>query len=140
RIREIRSAQGLTLQQVSEAAGFSQGLLSRIENCLISPPIATLAKLAEALDVPIGEFFESSDGKENTVFFPREERKRAQQGRRSSQNYRYEVLTPGRRRRRMQAMLVSVDAATYEFALQDHPGEQFVFLLDGEMDYVVGNK
>src|SRR5579862_6546129 len=48
RIRELRVERGLTLQEVSDAAGFSSGLLSKIENCIVSPPVSTLAKLAEA--------------------------------------------------------------------------------------------
>ena len=138
RIREMRTARGLTLQEVSDSVGFSRGLLSKIENCVVSPPVSTLAKLAEALDVPIGEFFEV-DGQETTIFFPKESRKRSP-GRRSSMSYTYELLTPSRGRRQMQSMLVSVDGKTYKFALQDHPGEQFVFLLEGEMDYIVGDK
>ena len=139
RIRDLRTARGLTLQKVSESVGFSKGLLSKIENCVVSPPVSTLAKLAEALDVPIGEFFEVNDGKEATVFFPKDGRKSGP-GRRSSSNYNYELLTPSRLRRQMQPVMVSVDGKTYKFALQDHPGEQFVFLVEGEMDYIVGGK
>lgn len=136
RIREMRTARGLTLQEVSQSVGFSRGLLSKIENCVVSPPVSTLAKLAEALDVPIGEFFEV-DEKETTVFFPKGGRKRSP-GRRSSMNYNYELLTPCRGRRQMQPVMVSVNGKTYKFALQDHSGEQFVLLLEGEMDYIVG--
>lgn len=139
RIRELRSERGLTLQEVSDVAGFSKGLLSKIENCVVSPPVSTLAKLADALDVPIGEFFQVADDEEATIFFPADGRKRAT-GRRSSVNYVYEMLTPSRHRRQMQPMMVTVDGKTYHFALQDHPGEQFVLLLEGEMDYIVGDK
>jgi transcriptional regulator with XRE-family HTH domain len=139
RIRELRVERGLTLQEVSDAAGFSSGLLSKIENCVVSPPVSTLAKLAEALDVPIGEFFQVNGEEEATIFFPADGRKRAT-GRRSSVNYVYEMLTPTSRRRQMQPMIVTVDGKTYRFALQDHPGEQFVLLLEGEMDYIVGDK
>jgi transcriptional regulator with XRE-family HTH domain len=139
RIKELRTERGLTLQEVGDIAGFSRGLLSKIENCLVSPPVSTLAKLAEALDVAIGEFFQVSEDEDTTVFFPKNGRKRAT-GRRSSENYVYELLTPSRRRRQMQPMMVTVDGSTYKFALQDHPGEQFVLLLEGEMDYVIGDK
>jgi transcriptional regulator with XRE-family HTH domain len=137
RIKELRKSRNMTLQQVSELAGFSKGLLSKVENCMVSPPIATLAKLAEALDVPIGEFFESDDQDPQIVFFPKEKRKLAR-GRRSSLNY--ELLAPGRRPRDMEPMSVTIEGQTYQFALQDHPGEQFIYLLEGEMDYVVGSK
>lgn len=139
-IREIRTQRGLTLQQVAEAAGFSKGLLSKIETGIVSPPIATLAKLSEAFDVAIGEFFEDPPGADEAeVFFPKSSRREVR-GRLSSHNYRYELLVRGRKRRDMQPMLVTVDAKTYKSKLVDHSGEQFIYLLEGEMDYVVGDR
>jgi len=130
----------LTLQQMAEGTGFSKGLLSKIETGLVSPPIATLAKLAEMLEVSIGEFFEGpSDADETEVFFPRSDRREVR-GRLTSNNYRYELLVRGRKRRDMQPMLITVDAKTYKSKLVDHSGEQFIFMLEGEMDYVVGDK
>jgi len=139
RIRELRRQHGLTLQQVSDAAGFSKGLLSKIETGGVSPPIATLAKLADALDVPIGELFDGQTPDATVSFFPREARE-DYHGRLSSHNYKYELLVRGRARRDMQPVIISVDGKTYRFKLMDHPGEQFVYMLDGEMDYIVGDK
>lgn len=140
RIRELRTERGLTLQNVAERAGFSKGLLSKIETGVVSPPIATLAKLAEVFDVPIGEFFDMPpDSGDAEIFFPKSSRREVR-GRLSSHNYRYELLVHGRRRRDMQAMLITVDAKTYKAKLVDHSGEQFIYLLEGEMDYVVGDQ
>lgn len=139
RVRDLRQARNMTLQQISELTGLSKALISKIENCLVSPPIATLAKLAEALDVSIGEFFVSNEPDNDFVFFPRGKHKKAR-GRRSSLNYSYELLAPGRKHRDMQPMLVTIDGKTSKFALLEHPGEQFVYVLEGEMDYVVGDK
>lgn len=139
RIRELRSERGLTLQQVAESAGFSKGLLSKIETGVVSPPIATLAKLAEALDIPIGEFFDSDEENDSVCFFPKDKRQ-DYRGRLSAFNYKYELLIRGRKKRDMQPMIISVDAKTYKFNLMDHSGEQFIYMLEGEMDYVVGDK
>ena len=129
----------MTLQQVASSAGFSRGLLSKIETGLVSPPIATLAKLSDVLEVPIGEFFEEPpNADDGLVFFPMKERREIQ-GRLSAQNYHYELLIRGRKRRDMHPMLISVNAATSKSKLLDHDGEQFVYLLEGEMDYVVGD-
>jgi transcriptional regulator with XRE-family HTH domain len=139
KIKELRLSRNMTLQQGSELAGFSKGLLSKIENCIISPPIATLAKLAAALDVSIGEFFGSENKDPQLVFFPKSNR-RPTRGRRSSLNYLYVLLAPGGRHRDMAPMMVCIDGKTYKFALQDHAGQQFIYLLEGEMDYIVGDK
>jgi transcriptional regulator with XRE-family HTH domain len=139
RIRQLRSTRGMTLQQISDKTGLSKGLLSKIENCMVSPPIGTLAKLARAFEVPIGEFFETSDLDPGSVFYPKSKRKRVQ-GRRTDLNYEYELLVTGRKRRDMQPMMISIDGRNCKFAFQEHPGEQFIFMLEGSMDYVVGDK
>ena len=139
RVRQFRSARNMTLQEVSDLTGLSKGLLSKIENCVVSPPIATLAKLAKALGVDIGDFFDSDEVDPGTVFFPKNKRKTVN-GRRSQLNYAYELLVPGRKRRDMQPMIVSTDGKNCKFVLQEHPGEQFVFMLEGAMEYVVGDK
>ncbi len=139
RVRELRSERGMTLQDVARLTGLSKGLLSKVENGVVSPPIATLAKLAEALEVPIGEFFESKDSADNAVFFPKSKRKRVR-GRSSQHAYNYELLVPSRKRRDMQPMIVTVDGKNYKFKLMDHAGEQFIYLLEGEMSYVVDDQ
>jgi transcriptional regulator with XRE-family HTH domain len=139
RIHQLRSDRGMTLKQLSELTGLSKGLLSKIENCVVSPPIGTLSKLANALEVPIGEFFDLDGLDPGAVYFPKTKRK-VILGRRSSLNYEYQLLVHGRRRRDMQPMLVMIDGKDYKFGLQEHPGEQFIFVLDGSMDYVIGDK
>lgn len=139
KIHELRQARNMTLQQVSDAAGLSKGLLSKIENCFVSPPIATLAKLADALEVPIGEFFEWPETESAVVYCPKSKRQNIR-GRRTSMNYTYELLVPGRKRRDMQPTIVSIDGRDHKFGLLDHDGEQFVYMLEGEMMYIVGDK
>ena len=138
RIREVRQNRGMTLQDVAQSAGFSKGLLSKIETGVVSPPVATLAKLAESLDIPIGEFFAGPEDADEVCFYPQKDRQEIR-GRLSSYNYRYELLVRGRKRRDMQPMIVSVDGRTYKFKLMDHSGEQFIYMLEGQMDYVVGD-
>ena len=139
RIRQFRTDRGMTLQQLSVATGFSKGLLSKIENCVVSPPIGTLARIAEAFDVHIGDFFESGEMNPDTVFFPRSARRKVH-SHGSSLNYQYELLAPCSRRRDMQPMLVTIDGANSRFGMQQHSGEQVIFMLEGSMHYVVGER
>ena len=55
KIREIRKSKGLTLAQFGEMVGLSKGLLSRIENNQVSPPIGTLSKISQGLEVTYWE-------------------------------------------------------------------------------------
>ena len=61
KIKLIRKSKGMTLAQLGDVTNLSKGLLSRVENNLVSPPIATLSKIAQGLEVPIGIFFEDAD-------------------------------------------------------------------------------
>ncbi|HJK89633.1 MAG TPA: helix-turn-helix transcriptional regulator [Polyangiaceae bacterium LLY-WYZ-15_(1-7)] len=51
-IRRIRTGRGLTLQQLSDAAGLGgRGNASNLEQGKIAPTVATLARVAAALEV-----------------------------------------------------------------------------------------
>jgi mannose-6-phosphate isomerase-like protein (cupin superfamily) len=54
--------------------------------------------------------------------------------------YQYEVLIPKRGVRQMQPMIISIDRKKAKFELRQHPGEQFIMMMEGEMSYVCGNR
>jgi transcriptional regulator with XRE-family HTH domain len=57
RIRNARTAQGLTLAQVAEASGLTKGFLSRLERDETSPSVATLVQLCQVLSLSLGALF-----------------------------------------------------------------------------------
>ncbi|MCP8941056.1 cupin domain-containing protein [Alsobacter sp. SYSU M60028] len=57
KIRHLRKARGLSVKDLSAAAGLSIGFVSQIERGLSSASVRTLARLADALSVGIGELF-----------------------------------------------------------------------------------
>ena len=59
RLRAARLAKGLTLETVALKVGVSQGFISRLERDQVSPSVATLIALCEAIGLPIGGLFES---------------------------------------------------------------------------------
>jgi transcriptional regulator with XRE-family HTH domain len=61
KIKKLRKARKLTLQQVASETGFSPALISQIENNNVSPPIATLSKIAKFFDVKMGMFFDEEE-------------------------------------------------------------------------------
>ena len=58
KIRGFRRSKGMTLTELSEKTGLSASLLSQVENKKTSPSIATLRKIAMALEISIVHFFE----------------------------------------------------------------------------------
>lgn len=59
RVRGLRKQRAFSLQQVADAANISIGHLSQIERGLTSPAVRDLIRIAEALGVRPGFFFET---------------------------------------------------------------------------------
>src|SRR5690606_250320 len=57
-IRRIRKEKGISLEELSERSGVAVGMLSQIERDLGNPSLKTLARIRQALDVPLSAFFE----------------------------------------------------------------------------------
>ena len=58
-LRALRKAHGFTLKALAARSGKSISFISKIERGRARPSITALQDIAEALDVPIGWFFES---------------------------------------------------------------------------------
>lgn len=56
-VRELRKRQRMTGSDLAAATGVSVGMLSKIENGVISPSLTTLQMLAHALRVPLAQLF-----------------------------------------------------------------------------------
>lgn len=57
RLRHLRKLRGLSLRHVAEAAGCSEGYMSKIENDKAVPSLATLHRIAAALGVNLSYLF-----------------------------------------------------------------------------------
>ncbi len=60
RLRELRQERGLTQRMLAQLAGVSPNAVSLIERDEISPSVATLQRLATALNVKMSYFFENT--------------------------------------------------------------------------------
>jgi transcriptional regulator with XRE-family HTH domain len=57
-IRKVRRASGLTLKQLAVGCDLSPNAISLIERGEVAPTVITLCKIAHALGVPAGAFFQ----------------------------------------------------------------------------------
>lgn len=58
RLRATRLARGLTLETVAKASGVSLGFVSKLERDQVSPSVASLVAICDAVGLKIGELFE----------------------------------------------------------------------------------
>lgn len=59
RLRAARLNKGLTLEAVAIEAGITQGFISRLERDQVSPSVATLVAICDAVGLRVGELFEA---------------------------------------------------------------------------------
>ena len=60
RIRELREAKDLTQREIANRIGIDDYYISRLENNHVNPTLATMQKIASALDVELRDFFPSA--------------------------------------------------------------------------------
>lgn len=137
KIKKLREEKGMSLPELAAKSGFSSALLSQIENHMISPPLGTLIKLGQAMDVPIGYFFED---KSEAPFVIVRAMERKHVSRVASKEgvkfgYSYESLAQDKKNRFMEPFLVTLEPATKKDRnAYSHEGEEFIFVLEGEME------
>jgi transcriptional regulator with XRE-family HTH domain len=61
RLRATRLRQGLTMENVAEAANVTKGFISRLERDETSPSVATLITICDVLSLPVGQLFEAAE-------------------------------------------------------------------------------
>ncbi|NIK77601.1 transcriptional regulator with XRE-family HTH domain [Paenibacillus castaneae] len=77
-IRTIRKRKNITITQICEETGLSQGFMSQVENNKTSPSISTLESIANALKVPLAYLLLRQEERMNIV--RKEERQITQNG------------------------------------------------------------
>jgi transcriptional regulator with XRE-family HTH domain len=142
KIKIFRESKGLLLKDVADLTGFSTALLSQMENHLVSPSLGTLIKMAKALGVKVGDFLGETQGEPFTIV-RKDERKTvsrfaSKEG--VKYGYLYESLGHEKRDRHMEPFIVTLEPATVKASKTSvHEGEEFIFVLEGEMEVILGN-
>jgi transcriptional regulator with XRE-family HTH domain len=139
KIRTLREARKLTVAEAAEKAGLTSILLSQIESEAVTPPVATLLKIANALGAHIGDFFtDVAPRKRYEVVRKAEHKKVARRPtpEKSPLSYSYEALSFRLADRHMEPFLIEFDIDIDEHVPPlSHKGEEFVYVLDGEVEF-----
>ena len=139
-VRQLRRRIGITVSELAASAGLSGGMLSKIENGQISPSLASLQGLANALNVPLTTFFSTFEEKRDCSFVKSGtgviiERRGTKAG------HQYSLLghaLGGPVVVEPYLITLHKDAAPYP-AFQ-HVGTEFIYMLTGEVVYRHGDQ
>jgi len=139
RVREFRLQLTLTVGQLAELTGLSKGMLSKIENAQASPSLATLARLAEALKVPVTAFFRGLN-EEQDVLYVKAGRGLDIEHKGAGPGHRYQLLGTMRApHNSLETLLVTLTDRAEEFPLYQHPGTEMIYMIAGRIEYLCGN-
>ena len=134
RIRALRSGRHETLRQLAARAAVTESFLSQVERGVASPSIASVQRIARALDTSIAELF-ATDESAGTVVRVHDRRKIVYQGLGAVD----EFLTRGTEGR-LQVIYTTIQpgGGTGDEAYTHDSDEEVVVVLEGSLDLWVG--
>lgn len=130
-IRHLREKRGYTLKQIAEKSGLSVGFISQVERAQTEPSLASLKKLASALEVTIKELFEQ-------VSVPCEVVRKGKGVKMTVDGVKFELLA-AIENKAMEPLFECIEpgGGTKQF-LEPHEGEEFVWIKSGSLTFRVG--
>lgn len=139
-VRQLRRRLGITVSELAGTAGLSGGMLSKIENGQISPSLASLQALANALNVPITTFFSTFEEKRDCSYV------KAGTGvvierRGSKAGHQYSLLGHALGGAVVvEPYLITLHKDAVPYPAFQHEGTEFIFMLTGEVMYRHGDQ
>jgi transcriptional regulator with XRE-family HTH domain len=135
-IRKLRRLQDLTQQNVADNCGFTKSLLSKIERGKVVPPMSTLVKIAGTLNTNIADLM-TEGARVDSIFIPaNQETKPAH----TESGYEMLPLAMEFKQKRMQPFIITCRPEDLNDKPNSHGGEEFIFVLEGIMEFRVGEE
>ncbi len=135
RIKSLRINQKRTIQEIADSSELSKSMISKIENNKAIPSVAALIKIAKTLGTNISSLLEH-DGWAKAIFTTRDEA----QNKLTITEKGYSVFpyASNFHEKKMQPFLFTAKKGEVIPHQLSHEGEEFVFIIEGEMKMNVG--
>ncbi|MGC1376057.1 MAG: helix-turn-helix domain-containing protein [Anaerolineales bacterium] len=133
RLRQLRETRKMSMRALAQKSGLSANALSMIERGKTSPSVSTLYRLADAMDIPVTDFFSPETERQKVVFLKADARTRLPFLRGLWEGLGGEQFTG----RVMPFMVTLENGASSGPASMLHTGHEFVFCVRGQLEYVV---
>ncbi len=139
-IKSLRLLEHLTLADLSQRSGVSVPMISKIERGQVSASLSTLDAIAQAVGVPVANFFADTIEKSEVSFV------RSGEGvhvRRQGSTYGHSYQLIGRvspSHMEFEPFLITIDETATGQPLFQHPGVEFIHVLEGRMTYRCGSE
>lgn len=135
-IRDLRQRHGLTIAEVADRAGISRGMLSKIENAQTATSLDALHRLAQALGVSLSTLFRNYDVPEGSAQLVKKGEGMEVVRRGTKRGHTYHLLAHEQGPTKLfEPFLITIDSPDATFPVFEHPGTEFLYMLEGRMEY-----
>ena len=139
KVRELREKSQLTIMDLAARSGVPKSVLTEIESGDVTPPVATLLKLARAMNVGMAFFFQDEAAADKVSVTRKDQRiriRRRPHHHEGEVDYIYESLETRKPDKHMEPLFVEFQSMeTGDMVFSSHEGEEFVYLLEGRLEF-----
>jgi quercetin dioxygenase-like cupin family protein len=116
--------------------------LEQIEDGAVAPPLGVVIKLAKALEMKMGYFISGEENRPYTIVQGDDRKVVSRYDSKKGEHYGYqfESLAPHKKDRHMEPFLVTLEPSDTEEERSAHDGQEFIYVLDGEMEVLLGEE
>ena len=142
KMKSIRERQNMTIEELAEASGVKLEVLQAMENGEVIPSLTPLTKMARALGVRLGTFLDDTPQigpvvtrggtTDNALYFSGREDVT------NATNLEYHSLGAGKIDRNIDPFIIEIEYEEGEKELSSHEGEEFIYVLEGEIEVIYG--
>jgi transcriptional regulator with XRE-family HTH domain len=135
-LRRTRLAQNLVIAEVAKLADISGGMLSKLENGQSAASLETLVSLSRALGVSMSTLFQGYPPEEGGAQLVKGGQGMEVVRRGTRKGHTYHLLAADRGPRRLfEPFLVTLTDKSEVFPRFEHPGTEFLHILEGRIEY-----
>lgn len=133
----------LTVKDVSDNSGVAFELVEKILNGEVIPSLTPLTKIARALGVRLGTFLDD-DPKDDPILIRKGESEEVihfsgKENKTENSKLQFYSLGAGKTDRHTDPFIIDMqDEETDEFKLSSHEGEEFIYVLEGNVELLYG--
>jgi transcriptional regulator with XRE-family HTH domain len=144
KIKGIRESKNISVEEISERSGLSVEQINSIESDQNLPSLGPLIKIARALGVRLGTFMDDNDAlgpvvcraadreKDKSISF-------SNGAADARKHMEYHPLAQQKAGRHMEPFVIDIHPEeTPAFQLSAHEGEEFIYVMQGEVEVVYG--